>query len=71
MIKDHKKAAIKENYNQYESKSEMSFKDYVIRESENDPRFFAFLFDEEFDTDFDSSLTDEQKQEFSEYINTL
>lgn len=71
MIKDYKKAAIKENYNQYEGKNEMSFKDYVIRESENDPRFFAFLFDKEFDADFDFSLSDEQKQEFNEYINTL
>ena len=69
MIKDYKKAQLAENYKQ--SDSEMSFAEYVIRESENDPNFFRFLFDETFDSDFDLSLTDEQKQEFNDFVNSL
>ena len=69
MIKDYKKAQLEENYKQ--SNCDMTFAEYVLRESENDPNFFRFLFDESFDSDFDLSISDEQKAEFREFLDSL
>lgn len=46
MIKniDNKIKVLEENYNN--SDSEMTFSEYVRRESENDPNFFSWLYDE-------------------------
>lgn len=69
MIKDYKKAQLEENYKQ--SNSDMTFAEYVQCESENDPHFFRFLFDEAFDSDFDLSISDEQKAEFNDFLDSL
>ena len=53
------------------SESEISFKEYVEQESINDPNFFAWLFDEAFEEDFDKSLSDDQKVEFAEFMSNL
>ena len=69
MIKSVKLQQLEENYKA--SESEMSFREYVEPESANDPTFFSWLFDTELDEDFDTSLSDEQREEFKEFINEL
>ena len=49
MIKEVKKQQLEENYRM--GGSEISFRDWVQVESENDPYFFTWLFDLEDDTD--------------------
>lgn len=68
MIKDIKKEKLIENYESANNPADISFKEYVERESQNDPNFFRFLFEEEFEDDFDFSLTDEQREEFEEFL---
>ena len=51
--------------------SNMSAKEYVQSESQNDPNFFRWLFDKDFEKDFDSSLTEEEKKEFNEFLESL
>lgn len=53
-----------ENYESANNPADISFKEYVERESQNDPNFFRFLFED----DFDFSLTDEQREEFEEFL---
>ena len=58
-----------EQYSQLDSSS--TFKEYVERESENDPNFFRWLFDKEFEQDFDSSLSSEEKEQYNYFLNEL
>lgn len=62
---------LRENYENNEVTSDITFKEYVEREAENDPNFFRCFFNEEFDNDFDNDLSDEQKEEFENYLNSL
>ena len=72
-MKEYKIQQLKELYNEYCSNSEdsqgdgMSFREYVEREADNDPRFFAWLFEEEDVERFDD-LTEEQKTEFNNLL---
>lgn len=68
-MKEIKLQQLLENF--INSESEMSFSEYVKRESENDPNFFRWFFDEEFDNDFNLSLSDEQLEEFNDFVNSL
>ena len=68
MIKNIKIQQLIENYESANNPADISFKKYVERESQNDPNFFRFLFEEEFEDDFDFSLTDEQREEFEEIL---
>ena len=68
MIKEYKKQVLIENYESANNPADISFKEYVERESQNDPNFFRFLFEEEFEDDFYFSLTDEQREEFEEFL---
>lgn len=54
-----------------ENRGDVELSEYVKANSQSDPNFFRWLFDEEFDADFDSSLTDEQKEEYKSFIKTL
>ena len=64
--------SIKENYNSNEyAKSNMDFRGYIEQEAENDPNFFRWLFSEELEEDFDSSLNDEQREEYSKFLNEV
>lgn len=54
-----------------ENRGEVSLYEYVIAESQSDPNFFRFLFDADLEKDFDSSLTDEQKEEFENWTIEL
>ena len=69
MIKSNKKQVLIEQYSQLDSSS--TFKEYVERESENDPNFFRWLFDKEFEQDFDSSLSSEEKEQYNDFLNEL
>lgn len=48
-----------------------SFREYVEMEAQSDPDFFRWLFDVDLEQDFDSSLTDEQRAEYADFLNTL
>ena len=51
--------------------TDYSLKEYVETEADNDPNFFRFLFDENFDNDFDMDLTNEQRDEYNTFLNSL
>ena len=75
MIKytDDKKLILMENFNKCKingGEEPTTFKEYVMRESENDPNFLDWLFDD-FNIEGYYDLTDEQKQEFDDFINSL
>lgn len=61
---------LRENYKSVEDAS-MSFAEYVKLESESDPNFFRFFFDEAFENDFDDDLSEEQIEEFETFLKTL
>ena len=48
-----------------------TLKEYIESEADSDPNFFRFLFSEDFDNDFDLSLTDNQREEYNEFLNSL
>jgi len=54
-----------------ENRGEISLYEYVYAESQSDPNFFRWLFDEEFDNDFDSSLSDDQTAEFNTWLEEI
>lgn len=54
-----------------ENKGENSLYEYVVAESQSDPGFFRWLFDEEFQNDFDSSLDEDQKAEFESFLKKI
>lgn len=72
-MKEHKIQQLRERYNEYCSNSEdgqgdgMSFAEYVEREADNDPRFFAWLFEDE-DLESPADLTAEQREEFENLL---
>ena len=76
MIKnaDNKKQVLVELFSGYKfngGEEPATLKGYVERESENDPGFFRWLFDNEHLSDFGFNLSKEQKQEYKEFINKL
>jgi hypothetical protein len=46
-------------------------KEYASNQAENDPNFFRWLFDEDFENDWDRDLTPEQESEYKEFLETL
>lgn len=68
-IRQNAKTILLENYKA--SNSSLSFIEYVEIEASNDPNFFRWLFDEEFDDDFDSSLSNEQREEYKNFLTSL
>jgi len=61
--------ALQENYKANEAG--LSLREYVESEADSDPNFFRWLFSEELEQDFDSSLTAEQKEEYQKFLNEL
>lgn len=51
-----------------ENRGENSLYEYVIAESQSDPNFFRWFFDDDLDNDFDSSLSCKQKEEFEAWV---
>ena len=70
MIANSKKQILIENYNQADNGS-MTLKEYVERESNNDPNFYSWLLDKELEQDFYSSLTEGEKEECKQFIESL
>ena len=52
-------------------RNDYTLKEYIESEADSDPNFFRFLFSEDFDNDFDMSLTDNQREEYNEFKNSL
>lgn len=67
-ISNNKIQILEENFNNSEA---ISFSDFVKSEAENDPNFFRFLFDEDFEDDFDKSLTEEQREAYEEFLSEI
>ena len=75
MIKytENKKQILVEQFNESKfngGEEPATLKGYVEREADNDPKFFGWLFDNG-DIESYADLTDEQKQEYKEFINKL
>lgn len=68
--KENKKQVLVENFSAYNGEEPATLKGYVEREADNDPNFFSWLFDNG-DIESSADLTDEQKQEYKEFINKL
>ena len=78
MIRDYKEKQIRENYRMYREnciadygECEMLLKDYVERESESDPDFFRWLFNDGDISDFGTNLDDKQREEYAEFLDGL
>ena len=50
---------------------EYSLIEYVEDQAKNEPNFFRWLFSEDFDDDFDTNLTNEQIEEYNNFLNSL
>lgn len=60
--------ALREDYNMY-CEPETPFREYVECNSQSDPNFFRWLFNESFDNDFDSDLTQEHREAFQNFLD--
>lgn len=69
--KENKKQVLVENFSAYNGEEPATLKGYVERESENDPGFFRWLFDDGSLNDFGFNLTDEQRQGYKEFLDSL
>ncbi len=75
MIKnvENKKQVLVENFNEYKfngGEEPATLRGYVEREADNDPNFFGWLFDNG-NIEGYADLTDEQKEDYKEFINNL
>lgn len=75
MIKsiEYKKQVLVELFNEYKfngGEEPATLKGYVEREADNDPNFFGWLFDNG-DIEGYTDLTDEQKQEYKDFLGNL
>jgi hypothetical protein len=68
--KENKKQVLVENFSAYNGEEPATLKGYVERESENDPNFFGWLFDDG-NIESYSDLTDEQRQRYKEFLDSL
>ena len=72
MIKytENKKQVLVENFSAYNGEEPATLRGYVEREADNDPNFFGWLFDDG-NIESYSDLTDEQKQEYKDFVDSL
>lgn len=68
--KENKKQVLVENFSAYNGEEPATLKGYVEREADNDPNFFGWLFDDG-NIESYSDLTDEQKQEYKDFVDSL
>lgn len=70
MINLNTLSAIKENYYFNNNMKEVSFKEYLENEAENDPNFFYELFEnEDYEQKWDSVLSEEDREEWDDLLN--
>lgn len=68
--KENKEQVLVENFSAYNGEEPATLKGYVEREADNDPNFFGWLFDNS-DIEGHADLTDEQKQEYKDFLGNL
>lgn len=68
-IKSNAEQILREYYEEVEGY--ITFREYVEFESDSDPGFFAWLFDDSDIDDFGKNLTSEQKEMFEDFLNSL
>lgn len=76
MIKciENKKQILVELFNEYKfngGEVPATLREYVERESDNDPGFFRWLFDDDNLSDFGFNLSKVQKQDYEDFLNKL
>ena len=70
MMNSNVLSAIKENYYFNNNMKEISFKEYLENEAENDPNFFYELFEnEDYEQKWDSVLSEEDREEWDDLLN--
>ena len=70
MMNSNVLSAIKENYYFNNNMKEVSFKEYLENEAENDPNFFYELFgNEDYEQKWDSVLSEEDREEWDDLLN--
>ena len=70
MINLNTLSVIKENYYFNNNMKEVSFKEYLENEAENDPNFFYELFEnEDYEQKWDSVLSEEDREEWDDLLN--
>lgn len=63
-------SAIKESYYLNNNMKEISFKEYLENEAENDPNFFYELFEnEDYEQNWDTLLSEEDREEWNNLLN--
>jgi hypothetical protein len=65
-----KRQILSENFKALDNK-EILMRDFIEMSAANDPNFFRWLFDAEFEEDFDSSLSTDQKIEYQDFIDSF
>ena len=66
----NKNQVLVENFSAYNGEEPATLRGYVEREADNDPNFFGWLFDDG-NIESYSDLTDEQKQEYKDFVDSL
>ena len=70
MMNSNVLSAVKENYYFNNNMKEVSFKEYLENEAENDPNFFYELFEnEDYEQKWDSVLSEEDREEWDDLLN--
>lgn len=71
--RDYKEQILRENYDEYiqNGSDDITLREYVEREADSDPNFFRWLFDDGDLGDFDFGLSDEQRDEYRDFIEEL
>ena len=70
MINSFVLSAIKESYYLNNNMKEISFKEYLENEAENEPNFFYELFEnEDYEQNWDSLLSEEDREEWNNLLN--
>lgn len=69
-IRSNAEQVLREDYNKYSDKTQ-SIREWIKCSSESDPNFFSWLFEEELNAEFDNDLTDEDKEIFDNFLNSL
>jgi len=62
---------LQENYQVVEEKETISISDYAKIESESDPDFYRWLFNDHDIADFGSDLSDDEKKIAADFFETL
>lgn len=70
-IRSNAKQVLLHNYIVVEDKGNSTIAEYCNIESQSDPGFYRWLFDDDDISDFGSNLTEEDKKQAADFFNTL